>query len=68
MQDHTIHGLVGSKPDQTFCGKEPFGLKTTADKNQVTCLKCLSVIEKVRIGGERHENKTRGRYKAASRY
>jgi hypothetical protein len=57
MQDHQVHGLVGSRPDQTYCGKVPFGLTTTTDKERITCLKCLSVVEKVRVGGNNAKNK-----------
>jgi Zn finger protein HypA/HybF involved in hydrogenase expression len=54
MQDHTVHKLLGSKPDQTMCGKNPFGLKTTENTHMVNCPKCLSVMEKVQVGGDRH--------------
>ena len=67
MQDHNVHGLVESKPPMTHCGKATYGLQTTTDKTKVTCLKCLSVIEKVTIGGDNENNKRR-RYQVKTRY
>jgi hypothetical protein len=68
MQDHTIHGLVSSKPPMTHCGKPTYAVVATDDLNKVTCIKCLSVIEKVRIGGDNEENKKRRRSTTQARY
>ena len=68
MQDHTIHVLVASKPPMTHCGKATYALTATDDLNKVTCIKCLSVIEKVRIGGDNEEHKRRRRNAVKARY
>jgi hypothetical protein len=52
----------------THCGKPTFAVVATDDLNKVTCIKCLSVIEKVRVGGDNEENKKRRRSTTQARY
>lgn len=68
MKDHDVHGLVQSREPMTHCGKATFGLTTTTELGKVTCLKCLSVIEKVRVGGDNNENIKRKRVTYKARY
>jgi hypothetical protein len=43
--DRRTHGLIRSKPPQTFCGLPTKGLSTTTDPFQVTCDGCIPVME-----------------------
>jgi hypothetical protein len=44
------HGLLSSRPKQTYCGEKPAGLVTTSNLLRVTCPACKQIM--IRVGAD----------------